>query len=248
MIGTRFYGRMGNVLFQAAHTIALALKHNQEFSFPNKTDNPHWNPLYLQHLVNPNWVQGKEDVLINENGMQYQPVEWKDEWKDKQVVLNGYWQSEKYFKDYRQEILYLFDYPYELKEVCSIHARFGDYFLVKGKHIIIDEPYLTSAMNLVTEKTGISKFKVFSDDLKLFKEKFGHLYDFAYSNNSNEVQDLVEISCCHSNINSSSTFSWWGSWLNRNPEKIIITQAKWFQDGWMGMNTSDVIPETWIKL
>lgn len=249
MIGTRFYGRMGNVLFQAAHCVAFALKNKQDFSFPNRTDNKHWNPLYLQHLVHPDWVQGKEDVLINENGMQYQEIEWKDEWKDKQVVLNGYWQTEKYFKDYRSEILYLFNYPYEPKlDTCSIHARYGDYLLVKGKHIIIDEHYLKNAMALIKDRTGVERFKVFSDDMKLFREKLGHLYDFEYSSNANEVDDLVEISCCHSNINSSSTFSWWGSWLNKNPDKIIVTPQKWFQDGWMGMNTSDVIPETWIKL
>src|SRR5690242_837430 len=107
MVGTRFYGRMGNVLFQAAHTIALALKNGQDFSFPNRTIDPYWHPLYLQHLVNPKWQQGREDVLINENGMAYQEIGWKEEWADKQVVLNGYWQTEKYFKEYRNEILYL---------------------------------------------------------------------------------------------------------------------------------------------
>ena len=249
MIGTRFYGRMGNVLFQAAHTISLSLKYNQEFSFPNKTDNPHWNPLYLQHLVNPKWAQGKEDFLVNENGMQYQEIEWKEEWKDKQVVLNGYWQSWKYTDPYRDEILYLFNFPSEFKEdVCSIHARYGDYLLVRGKHIIINEPYLKNAMDLIREKTGIERFKVFSDDKKMFKEKLGHLYNFEYSTNTNEVDDLIEMSCCNSNINSSSTFSWWASWLNKNPEKIVITPEKWFQDGWMNMDTRDVIPPYFIKI
>lgn len=249
MVGCRTYGRMGNFLFQVGATIGYAFKYGQEFSIPNRTQDPFFNPIYLQHLVNPKYIQGKEDILINENGMQYQPIEWKDEWKDKQVVLNGYWQSYKYIDEYRNEILYLFDFPYKIKpDVCSIHARFGDYFHVTGKHIIVDEPYLTGAMNIIMERTGIEIFKIFSDDIPLFKEKFGSLYNFEYSTNSNEVDDLVEISCCHSNINSSSTFSWWGSWLNRNPDKTIITPSKWFQDGWMNMDTKDVIPENWIKI
>ena len=76
-----------------------------------------------------------------------------------------------------------------------------------------------------------------------------HKIDLALlATSTNEVDDLVEMSCCHSNINSSSTFSWWSAWLNRNPDKVIITQEKWFQDGWMNMNTEDIIPSNWHKL
>ncbi len=103
-------------------------------------------------------------------------------------------------------------------------------------------------MRLVTEKTNITKFKVFSDNIQYFKEKLGHLYSFEYSTNTNELDDLVEISCCHSNIGSSSTFSWWGAWLNRNPDKIVTTPFHWFQPGWMNMNTDDIVPEEWYKI
>lgn len=249
MIGTRFYGRMGNVLFQAAHTIAFALKNEQDFSFPNRTQDPYWNPLYLQHLVNPKWEQGREDVLINEPHYHYAQIEYKKEWDGLQVVLNGYWQSAKYFDDFRSEILYLFEFPYKIiDDVCSIHARYGDYLRLPEKHILMNEDYLLASIKEMTNKTGIKRFKVFSDDIKYFKEKHGNIYDFEYSTNNNEVADMTEMSCCHSQICSSSTFAWWGAYLNRNPEKVIITPKKWFQDGWMGMNTKDVIPDKWIKL
>ncbi len=249
MIGVRFYGRMGNVLFQAATCISFALKNGQDFSFPNSTTNPMWNPLYLQHLVNLNWVQGREDVLINENGHQWQEVEYRQEWNDKQVVLNGYFQTERYFREYRKEILYLFDFPYEMKEgVCSIHARYGDYLQLRQKHIIMNEEYLTKSMSKMKEMTGVERFKVFSDDIPYFKKELGHLYDFEYSENTNETDDMIEMSCCQHNINSSSTFSWWSSWLNRNDDKVIITPKDWFVPGWMNMDTSDIVPETWIKI
>jgi len=252
MIGTRFYGRMGNVLFQASHTIALALKHKQEFSFPNYTNNPMWNPLYLQHLAHPDWVQGREDILINENGHQYQEIEWREEWNGKQVVLNGYWQSEKYFKDYRNEILYLFDFPYEKKEgIVSIHIRRGDYTHLLNKHILYTEDYGLRAINYFRER-GYNNFKVFSDDIEWCKQEFTKdVYrgnNISFSTNTNEVDDLVEMSCCEHHINSSSTFSWWGAWLNRNPDKIIVTPEKWFVDGWMSMDTSDIVPPEWVKL
>lgn len=249
MIGTRFYGRLGNVFFQAANCIAMALRNGQDFSFPNRTADPYWNPLYLQHLVNDRWVQGKEDILINEPNYHYEPIEYKKEWDGLQVVLNGYYQSELYFKDFRSEILYLFDLPYSIKEdVCSIHARYGDYLHLPKKHILMNEHYLNTAMSEIKKRTGINRFKVFSDDLNYFKKNLGHLYHFEYSSNTNELDDIIEISCCHSNINSSSTYAWWGAWLNRNKDKVIITPEKWFQDGWMNMDTKNVIPENWIKL
>ena len=89
---------------------------------------------------------------------------------------------------------------------------------------------------------------IFFEMKNYFQNKFGHLYNFEYSTNSDIMQDFIEISCCHSNINSSSTFSFWGAYLNRNPEKIVITQEKWFQTGWDGADTKDIIPSTWIKL
>jgi hypothetical protein len=244
MIGTRFYGRMGNVLFQASHCIALALKHNQEFGFPNRTNDPYWFPLYLQHLVNPKWQQGKEDILINENGHEFQEIEYKKEWEGLQVVLNGYWQSEKYFKEYRGEILYLFGFPYEKKEgIVSCHVRRGDYLHLRNKHPEITKEWYEYAMSQFPGR----KFKFFSDDIKWCRQEFGSRTDCDFSSNSNEVQDLIEMSQCEHNISSPSTFSWWGAWLNRNEDKKIYIPKLWFVEGY-NLLTKDIIPESWIKL
>lgn len=252
IVSFRAMGRMGNFLFEAASSFGYAKRNNLEWSVPNWSTHPFWSPVYLQHLVHPNYDR-REDVLINENGMQYQEIPFKENWRNQNIVLNGYWQTEKYFSEYRDEIIELFNYPYKIKEdTCSIQARFGDYLTVPNKHILVDEPYLRSSMAYIKNETGIKKFKVFSDDLNYFRNNLGHIYDFEYSVNGEIEQDLIEISCCHSNINSSSTFSWWAAWLNRNPDKIIITQSKWFQDGWKEgsilADTKDIIPNSWIKL
>jgi len=250
MVGTRFYGRLGNVLYQAAHCISFALKHNLDFSFPNKTNDPYWNPIYLQHLVNPNWVQGREDILINERCHEWQPIEFKEEWRDKQVVLNGYWQSWKYFRDYRNQILYLFDVPWEQKDFVSIHIRRGDYLRLPEKHPPFSIEYMRAATSKFYLK-GFDKFKVFSDDIpwcrEHFKDDHYSAMNIEFSTNHNEVDDLVEMSCGIHHINSSSTFSVWGAELNRNPDKIVVTPKKWFVDGYH-LNTNDIIPPEWIKL
>lgn len=240
-------GRAGNFLFECANALAFSLKHNLDFTVPLVTSNEYWSPIYLNHLQNHSYNPNLESINIFEYSHEYNEIPYKQEYKNCNVIFNGYYQSEKYFKDYRDEILYLFKLPYELKEVCSIHARYGDYLTIEGKHIIINEQYLIKAMSLIKEKTGLSRFKVFSDDIEYFKSQLGHLHDFEYSGNTDEMSDLIEISCCHSNINSSSTFSWWGAWLNRNKEKVVITPEKWFQDGYH-LNTNDIIPSNFIKL
>lgn len=245
MVGVRTYGRMGNFLFQAAMCISYALKHGLEFSLPNRTTDKHWNPLYLQHLVNPKYIQGREDILLNENGMQYQEVPFKEEWRDRQIVLNGYWQTEKYFKEYRREVLFLFGFPYEFKkDVVSIHVRRGDYLHLQQKHPPVTKEWFEKAMTMFPN----SRFKFFSDDISWCAHTFGNRSDCTFSSNKNEVEDLVEMSCCEHNINSSSTFSWWSAWLNQNPDKIVLTPQKWFTDGWDGYDTSDIVPNEWIKL
>lgn len=97
----RNYGRFGNVAFQVGFCIAYALKNNLDFSVQNWTDNPKWNPNYFGSLHNPKWVQGVEDVLINEPSFRYQEYEFKEEWRGKQIVLNGYFQSYKFIDPYR---------------------------------------------------------------------------------------------------------------------------------------------------
>jgi len=239
--------RLGNYMFEIANCISYSLRHNLDFTAPLVTSNEYWSPIYLKHLQDLSFNPNLETINIYESGHEYNELPFEEEYRNCNIILNGYYQSEKYFLGYREELLYLFDLPYELKQMCSIHARYGDYLTIEGKHIVIDEDYLKKAMSLIKERTGLTKFKVFSDDIEYFKKQLGHLYDFEYSWNTDELSDMIEISCCHSNINSSSTFSWWGAWLNQNKEKIVITPEKWFQDG-HGLETKDIIPKQWIKL
>lgn len=243
------YGRLGNVYWQVAAAIAYALEHGLEFTVQDRTSHEFWNPLYLQHLVNPDWEPWRESITLKEPHFHYAgPIVWNESWWNKNVILDGYWQSWLYIKDYIQDIIRLFNHPYRVQNKISLHARFGDYLTIPGKHILVNEEYITSAIALIRERSGIDKVKVFSDDIAYFKNNFGHLCDFEYSTNTDIVKDLEEISWCMHNINSSSTFSIWAALLNRNPEKIVVTQKEWFQPGWDNANTSTILPPEWIKL
>jgi hypothetical protein len=237
----------------AANCIAMSLRHGMDFSIPNISSHNFWNPVYLPHL-HKEYDRSLPTVTINENQFHFEPIHWDRSWEDKNIMLNGYWQSYKYFHEYRNKLLDLFNYPWHcIDDTCSIHARYGDYLTIPGKHILLTQEYLEVAMDMVIKEKGIRKFKVFSDSIPDFNLRFGKLYDFEYSTNINIEQDLIEISSCSSNIGSSSTFSFWAAYLNRNPDKMVIQQSVWFQDGWKDeygrlVDTKDVLLPEWIKL
>jgi hypothetical protein len=51
---------------------------------------------------------------------------------------------------------------------------------------------------------------------------------------------------CGHLVIANSSFSWWAAWLSENPEKIVIAPQKWFNE--FDADTSDLIPERWIRI
>ena len=56
---------------------------------------------------------------------------------------------------------------------------------------------------------------------------------------------MLLMSCCEHHIIANSSFSWWGAYLNMNPDKIVC-YLKWFNSE--SHNTDDLFPEEWIKI
>ncbi len=161
-------------------------------------------------------------------------------------MLCGYFQSEKYFSHCREEILKAFNFKWnKITNKVSIHVRRADYVVGTPFEPITME-YITKAILFFKEK-GYYNYYVFSDDMEWCKRNVnsGVFSDckFEYSEGKNEFEDLELISSCEHNVTANSTFSWWGAWLNRNLNKIVVTPEKWFN----GVN-KDLIPDSWIKL
>lgn len=245
MVKALNYGRCGNSLYQNAAAIAYALKHGLDFTVPDTTNNPKWNPIYVQHLVNKNWDNSLPYIVIKEKQHQYNELPYHEAWEGRNIILDGYWQSWKYLEGYRQEILDLFGFKWEMKEgYVSVHIRRGDYIFLREKHPEVPTEWVLKAMSLFPGY----KFKFFSDDIPYCVNTYGHLPEVEFSTNTNEIDDLVEASCCQHQISSSSTFSVWIHWLNRNPAKLGVFPEKWFVDGYCDLNTDDIVEPHCLKL
>lgn len=251
MVTFKNAGRCGNFMFQAASTIGYALRHKMPFTVPNRTNDNFHNPIYLKHLVNKDYDPSLPEVKIKEGPFCYQDLPFKEEWRDCNIVLDGYWQTEKYFKEFRKTILWLFDFFWEPQfGLVSIHVRRGDYLKLKYKH-----PFWANGEEVAIEwiKKAMAQFPehrfcFFSDDIAWCRKTFRNHSAVEFSEGKDIIGDMVDISCCVHHINSASTFAWWGAWLNRNLHKRVIVPPFWFTPGHGNLDTSDIVPEEWERL
>tara|TARA_R110002020_G_scaffold76558_1_gene193904 strand:+ start:12021 stop:12890 length:870 start_codon:yes stop_codon:yes gene_type:complete len=170
------------------------------------------------------------------------------------MVLEGYFQSEKYFKDSENVIRKIFYPPPEVIQsfreqyrqndhrLVAIHVRRGAHTHNWEHHGSLPAAYFEKAMAMFDN----CRFLVFSDDMPWCKQ-YLHADHLEYVEGHEDYEDLYYMSLCDSNIIANSTFSWWGAWLNNNPDKTIISPRKWFGPA-KKLDTKDLLPPTWVTI
>jgi hypothetical protein len=178
-------------------------------------------------------------------------------------VYSGTWLSEKYFKEVEVNIKNIFSFDLNKLnkqsrsiinriKTCnsvSLHVRRGDFmepFNITKHGNVCSLNYYYDAIKYICAIIESPCFFVFSDDIMWVKENL-HLNNAVFidwNTGYDSWQDMCLISLCKHNINANSTFSWWGAWLNNNPQKIVIVPRFFL----CGLNFSDDYPENWIKL
>ena len=239
-------GRFGNWFFECCTALAYSLKHGLDFSMPDgKGKDQFYHPVYCKHLINPNYDRSLEEVRLWESRHDYQELPFEEAWRGKNIIIEGYRQSAKYFDDYRGEILYLLDIPYVRKEgYVAVHVRRGDYLHLTMKHPPVSKEWYENAMSRFVNY----RFKFYSDDIKWCRQEFGNRSDCEFSDGNSVEQDIADGASCEHQIISASTFGWAMAWLNRNKDKIIYLPEKWFVDGWDNTETKDIVPQEWSKI
>jgi hypothetical protein len=249
MITAKLMCGIGNVMFQIAAATSLAIDNNDLAYFNIKSHRKCGQGFSLDVYKN-NILRNVVDASINiksiynEPQFSYKKIEYLDG-----LEICGCFQSEKYFLNNKPQVIKMFSPPKEIidklnyflfktnthqKTTVSLHIRRGDYLMHQNSHRFIGLEYINSA---------ISKFKscliyVFSDDIFWCRNNIisygdNDVFFIDESINLSDFEQLYLMSLCSHNVISNSSFSWWGSYLNTNKDKIVIAPDKWFCDNYV---------------
>lgn len=233
MITCQLIGGLGNQLFQIASTLSVAWNNQDVALFdldahiqlsqgmPARSyKNTVYRNLVTGVMPQPKFVYIEVNSPEADVKIPYHPG----------MELRGFFQSERYFNNYRQRLLDLFtptekalaiaSYKYpDIKQCCAIHVRRGDRQNRPRTNPILPIEYYRKA---IAQFESDRKFLVFSDDPHWCEQAFDDRDRFTIVANADYI-DLYLMGMCEHQIIANSTFSWWGAYLNQNIDKITIT-------------------------
>jgi hypothetical protein len=178
--------------------------------------------------------------------------------------IDGYWQSEKYFKEIESTIRSDFSFKNPIiseseiiaarirnsNSIC-INVRRTDYVTIHNAFIGTD--YIQKGVKIIVEKIKNPEFFVFSDDIQWCQENIkldypvhfiGHEHAGLKFGNYMQLMTL-----CRHMIIPNSSFAWWAAWLNQNPDKIIIAPKNWLNAEVLDEQiNADRVPSGWITV
>lgn len=184
------------------------------------------------------------------------------------VYVEGYFQSEQYFKALEPEIraefqprdaaltAYAEGYVRDVRKgngrVVSVHVRRGD--LAKAEAInkrnIIYGPSMTADYfaKAIAQFDPSSTFLVFTEtaeDQAWCRDNI-RAPNLAFSSNHTDLQDFAIMRACDDHVIANSTFSWWAAWLNDRPDKHVVAPRSWFYRSYAPRHRMEsLIPPTW---
>lgn len=176
------------------------------------------------------------------------------------TYLYGFWQSYSYFENIENIIhneiaiknpssnyLKATECIKSLNKPVAIHVRRGDYLNDKSGFFSLSEAYYIAADRYLLENVGKYTPLIFSDDTEWVKNHMNCVKDpiFASDFHLEDFEELILMSHCSHHVVANSSFSWWGAWLNSNPDKYVLAPRLWHP---LHTAHSKLIPPTWIIL
>jgi hypothetical protein len=253
------YGRFGNQMFQYATLFAIAKKKKYDFGVPytNRNKNEYMDfclPDCFPNLTAKDSYEASTKFVAQQFNFEYNAGIFGilDD-----TDIRGYFQSEKYFLDYRNQLLKEFEFSSEIynkaidirslskHKTISIHIRLGDYVIQQQNHPVCSIDYYSEALSHLPDDSLIF---VFSDENEKAEKIFAKLNKkVVFPESNNKYVDMCTMTLCDYHIIANSSFSWWGSWLS-NADKVIAP-SKWFGEAdHMPKNWSDVYCKNWLVI
>lgn len=268
-------GRLGNQMFQYAALRGIATNNNLDWCIPSE-DTPNYanyglfDAFKLKNLKYTGLINGP---TRDEPGFDFDDelfINCPDN-----INIDGYRQTEKYFKGIASSIREDFEFKDEIYEPCKefmdqfngdiilLHIRRGDnvgrpdwypipttehYEYLLDRYFNNDRPVLICSDDL----DWVRDQQLFKSD-RFYLSETRVYYSHQTLNGVGQMEtslvpyyDLCLMTLCNDAIIANSSLSWWGAWLQSNPNKKVITQTPWFGSKLSFNNLKDLIPEEWI--
>lgn len=184
--------------------------------------------------------------------------------KYKNLYLDGLWQSEKYFKHNRDDILKIYNFDKIKnnsenvnflnkinfnKSIC-LNVRRTD-FINNPEHNLVNIQYYKKAIQKIQSIIGNDiELYIFSDDLDWCKKNFSFINKKFFIEHNLAGYKFYNYLYLMSNFKNfiipNSSFAWWAAWLSEKNDKVIIVPEKW--SGLVNQELIDIIPQNWIKI
>lgn len=179
----------------------------------------------------------------------------------KDIYLDGYWLSEKYFKSIENIIRKEFSFKelpdkindqiiqkMEKENSVCIHIRHGDNVNIPGGVTPLE--YYYQAVTIIAQRIVNPVFYIFSDDPEWAHKNLKLDYPATYISHNGDKknhEDLRLMTHCKHHIIGNSTFSWWGAWLAKNDQQIVIS-PKYHHSCILPLSETDYLPRGWLIL
>lgn len=249
-------GWLGNQMFQYASLVGIAENRGFQYTVPPNDDSRiHdynlFNFFEMKNCKNIGYIDaptfyGFTPEEINAHYPHSSAFEFNEKLFNEcpdNMNINGFFQTEKYFKNIRNRILEDFkfkkDYDLPTDQYISLHVRRNDYLLSGPNFAQCSIEYYRQAIDSINVNLPVV---VLSDDIAWCRENIPG--DIFAEGNTND-HDLYIMSKARHNIIANSTYGWWGAWLNQNPDKIVVAPSVWFGPALIHHDTKDLYPPEW---
>lgn len=249
MITCRTCGRLGNFMFQFSATYCHALKYGFDYCMPLRSMNEKaWPTPKIGRIKYGSPQPGK---TFKQPTHAYHPIPNEDN-----LTLEGYWQSEKYWHGYKEQIAEALGFVYRpeplMPKYVALHIRRGDYLKYPDQFPVMPIEYYNKAIGGLINK-GFDRFRIYTDDNEWLKNNLQNFeWRDAYVQFNFDKDPLTAMRDMYNAdafILANSTFSLFPALLRPdNPMVIAPAEDRWFGPKAKHLETCDLMPERFIKM
>lgn len=288
MIATILQGGLGNQMFMYAMVRAMALRNGtsavfnikdgfaHDYAYHRKLELLNFNihlerksRITFEYPFSRYSLYASKNLGFNIFAPSYKFIKEKSplrfekeliECKERNLFLEGYWQSEKYFEDFRDVIRddFIISMPIDdcLKEELRQLKAYNRNLVFIGvrryqechslaEGILLDESYYNKAIELVESKVSSPVFVVFTQQQEWarnhLRSKNNIVFVAPKEGDNSSVKDMYLMTNCNHAIISNSSFYWWGAWLSKANENGIVVAPNNFLN-------KDSVCDKWLRL